>query len=110
MYKESDILTIENKEQFRDVAQWCNENGLFLDKQSENTYIVRSSQYYITEQDIVANLRVQREIECFSIINRGQLWYNSLTEEQLAELQVWYKAWLDVTETKITPEKPSWLK
>ena len=56
------------------------------------------------------DLRQQRETECFSIINRGKLWYDNLTEEQLIELQTWYKSWLDVTETKIIPEKPNWIK
>ena len=55
-------------------------------------------------------LRQQREVECFPIINRGQLWYDTLTSEQRTELQEWYHAWLDVTETKVIPTKPSWLK
>lgn len=55
-------------------------------------------------------LRQKRAEECFSIINRGQLWYNTLTTEQVQELNTWYQAWLDVTETKIIPTKPSWLK
>lgn len=55
-------------------------------------------------------LRQQREVECFPIINRGQLWYDILTSEQRTELQEWYHAWLDVTETKVIPTKPSWIK
>ena len=59
-----------------------------------------------------------REEECFVYINRGELWYNKLTEEQKQELESWYQAWLDVTkETNkdengdyIIPQKPSWLK
>lgn len=55
-------------------------------------------------------LRNLREIECFSILdNRSKLWYDNLSEEQLSELKEWYKAWLNVTETKVIPEKPSWL-
>lgn len=54
-------------------------------------------------------LREQREYECFSIINRGELWYARLTNEQRQELNTWYNAWLDVTETKIIPERPKWL-
>ena len=61
-------------------------------------------------QKELQELRQQREVECFLIINRGQLWYSTLTEEQLLELNTWYNAWLDVTETKIIPEKPSWIK
>lgn len=64
----------------------------------------------LIDQELIEELRQQREEECFSIINRGALWYNTLTEEQLTELQTWYKAWLDVTETKIVPKKPIWIK
>lgn len=54
-------------------------------------------------------LRVQREIKCFPVINRGQLWYDTLTEKQKAELKEWYIAWLDVTDTLIIPIKPEWV-
>lgn len=46
----------------------------------------------------------------FSIINRGNAWYNTLTEIQKQQLQKWYKEWLDVTDTLIEPIKPEWLK
>ena len=64
----------------------------------------------LIDQELIEDLRQQREEECFSIINRGKLWYDNLTEEQLVELNTWYNAWLNVTETKIIPEKPSWIK
>lgn len=54
-------------------------------------------------------IRIRRELECFPIINRGLLWYETLTKEQLDELRVWYQAWLDATETLIIPDKPEWL-
>ena len=54
-------------------------------------------------------LRVQRESECFSVINRGKLWYDNLTTSQLTELQNWYQEWLDVTETFIIPKTPVWI-
>ena len=69
----------------------------------ENGTLIKS---YVREDE----LRIQRQRECFSIINRGQLWYNSLTEEQLNELDIWYKEWLNVTDTFIIPTKPSWLE
>ena len=53
--------------------------------------------------------RRRRETECFSIINRGQLWYEGISITQLLELRQWYKAWLNVTETMVVPEKPAWL-
>lgn len=54
-------------------------------------------------------LRYQREKECFSFINRGWLWYSTLTATQLSELTQWYKDWLNVTKTKTIPNRPSWL-
>ena len=60
-------------------------------------------------QNRINNLRMKREHECFSVINRGVLWYNTLTEQQRLELDAWYKEWLDVTETLVIPTKPSWL-
>lgn len=54
-------------------------------------------------------VRELRKIECFSIINRGKAWYDTLTPLQLQELKNWYHAWLDVTETKIIPARPKWL-
>lgn len=55
-------------------------------------------------------LRARREKECFPIINRGQPWYDRLTDGHRAELESWYSAWLDVTETLVAPAKPSWVK
>lgn len=55
------------------------------------------------------NLRLKREKICFSIVNRGVLWYNTLTENQKNELNNWYKAWLDVTLTLEEPQIPSWI-
>ena len=73
-----------------------------------NEYIQRESEYQ--NKKYLDKLRTRRELECFSIVNRGKLWYNTLTEAQILELDKWYKDWLDVTETSIIPEKPSWLK
>jgi len=55
------------------------------------------------------DLRLQREKACFPYINRGYLWYSKLTDEQKADLEAWYQAWLDVTETKVVPTAPEWL-
>lgn len=58
----------------------------------------------------VSNIRQRREVECFSVINRGQLWYDGLSEIQKDELKSWYQKWLDATETLIIPETPEWIK
>lgn len=63
----------------------------------------------IEQKALCDGLRQRREAECFSYINRGQLWYDRLTEEQKTELSAWYAAWLKVTDTLTAPKKPSWL-
>lgn len=55
------------------------------------------------------NLRLKRDKICFPIINRGILWYNTLTENEKNELNNWYKAWLDVTLTLEEPQIPDWI-
>lgn len=66
--------------------------------------------FFEQDERTVATLRLRREEECFAVINRSPLWFNTLTEEQKSELQIWYQAWLDVTETRIVPGTPTWLK
>ncbi len=62
-----------------------------------------------SENLLLDKLRQRREEECFPVVNRGVLWYESLGEERRAELRQWYRAWLDVTLTKTVPDKPAWL-
>ena len=62
------------------------------------------------EAETLNGYRKQREKDCFPIINRGELWYERLTDQQREELQLWYQAWLDVTQTQTIPVKPEWLK
>lgn len=57
----------------------------------------------------LSNIRLQRETECFSVINRGELWYAKLTTEQKSELASWYQAWLDAPQTLVEPTAPEWL-
>ena len=64
----------------------------------------------LEEKRRVEDIRRRREEECFSIINRGNLWYDTLTDEQKAELRVWYHAWLDAPQTMAIPTKPTWLE
>ena len=55
------------------------------------------------------DLRRRREKICFPYINRGALWYEALTDEQREELKLWYRKWLDVTDTRVVPDTPTWL-
>ena len=57
----------------------------------------------------LASLRERREVECFSVVNRGWIWYSTLTLTQWRELRTWYLAWLNVTITKEIPERPAWI-
>lgn len=80
---------------------YCSENNvLYFDETKYGT---------MKEDEIKDQLRIRRENECFSIINRGKLWYDSLSDERISELNSWYKAWLDVTETFVVPVRPEWL-
>ena len=65
-----------------------------------------TEQHHLQDLDM---LRGYRNEVCFMVVNRGKIWYDTLTEEQIEELRTWYNAWLDATETKIIPEKPEWL-
>ena len=78
---------------------------------SKNNTLVKSAdkQIEINSARELAELRHKREKQCFPYINRGQLWYGKLTDEQKSELDAWYQAWLDVTDTKNIPTAPAWL-
>lgn len=51
-----------------------------------------------------------KRASCFDVVNRGLIWYETITPDQKAELIGWYQAWLDAPQTLIIPEKPTWLK
>lgn len=61
------------------------------------------------QKEYLDMLRKDRETICFPIVNRGKLWYNTLTKDELIELEKWYHDWLNVTETLIVPNAPSFL-
>ena len=72
-------------------------------------YDAEAYEIHVTEE-AKEEYRLRREKECFSVINRGQLWYEGISITQLLELRKWYKDWLAVTETMVIPEKPAWLE
>lgn len=78
----------------------------------QDGYLVYDAEAYEVHvaEEIKAEYRIRREKECFAIVNRGQLWYEGITLQQMVELRQWYKAWLNVTETMVVPEKPTWLE
>lgn len=62
-----------------------------------------------TEEQRKNEIRYNREQKCFPVINRGRLWYNKLTDEQLQELDEWYEAWLVAPDTMIEPDDLAWV-
>lgn len=78
----------------------------------ENGEAVLDQSKYDEKQNeaLLTGIRQQRRSECFPIINRGKLWYDTLTAEQTEELYNWYHDWLNAPETKCIPAKPEWIK
>ena len=102
----SDFATVNEPENIDDFEN--NYRSYYL---SEDNILVKSDdklKEIEVERELV-DLRSQREKACFPYINRGYLWYSKLTDVQKETLDLWYQAWLDVTETKVVPEMPEWL-
>ena len=68
--------------------------------------------YVITqaERQDPQHMRNIRREGVFSIINRGPLWYETLSPDQLAELRAWYAAWLNYPATGDLPPTPACLE
>ena len=111
MYNIGDIFRCDND--FANKAKFCNENNLRI-VEIEPDNIGRRFQIQElpipTKEEFLSELRIRRDFECFSIVNRGQVWYDKLTQEEKYQLSIWYQSWLDVTITNVIPNKPSWLK
>lgn len=119
-------LQNENKEIIEDGFERFNEKCQEMDR--ENYHIVngyngalffyeytKTEEYKKKAEAFAENGRLEylrrlRETECFSVVNRGALWYEKLAPEEKSELAAWYQGWLDVTETGVAPETPEWLK
>ena len=77
-----------------------------------NELIVDEEKIRMLEKE---KLRERRKAECFEYWNRQ--WViepepnkpHQVTQEQFNEMELWYEAWLNVTETMIIPTKPEWL-
>lgn len=92
-----------------DISHFCNHFSAY--KITNGVAVFDNNQNEILKYEAtIEKYRTHRAKECFPIINRGQFWYDTLTDEQKSELCVWYHNWLDVTKTQTIPEKPIWLK
>lgn len=108
-----------------DVDQTYMQNSILVEDDVDREHFITNSMFYkiidnhlVFDEDKKAKadhkfrintIRMRRQKECFSVIDRSQLWYNSLTNEQKAELQEWYEAWLIAPDTLVIPTKPDWL-
>lgn len=84
-------------------------NGALYFEEYMHTEEYRQKEAQWRDAHELKDLRTRRENECFSVINRGYLWYMKLSESQLDELNKWYNDWLDVTKTRSIPKKPDWM-
>lgn len=104
-YSEFPMITQENEIQYEietDIDFYKIKNCDYI-----NGELIYNSDYEV--ETIISNLRMKRNKICFTVVNRGQVWYNTLTTEQLVELQTWYQSWLDAPQTLIEPETPYWI-
>jgi len=98
-----EVETPEDVDTFIDVFRaYRYDNGkLMLDQ---------SRLHALNDERINNDLRRKRDKVCFPYVNRGYLWYSKLTDDQKEQLNEWYQAWLDVTDTKVVPQMLEWLK
>lgn len=102
----SQSVTVAEPENINDFER--NYSSYYLSK--DGALIKNEEKQKEIEKEAALNaLRSQREQICYPVINRGALWYSKLTAGQMEELDAWYQAWLDVTDTGVIPEKPQWL-
>lgn len=89
----------------------------FLEKSIYYDYDIQNNKYIFDQEKfeednknlLIEKIRQRRETECFSLIDKSQLWYDNLTNKQKEQLNIWYKDWLKAPQTMIIPSKPSWL-
>lgn len=93
-------IEIEDYEFEFPIEAYKYENGqITLDEEKKEQYCGRAE---------ILELREQRQTECFDICDRA-CWYDTLTQEQKDEVKQWRNEWLEVTETRVIPTKPSFI-
>lgn len=55
-------------------------------------------------------IRFERQRVCFPVVNRGQFWYDTLTQSEKNEIREWYQQWLDAPETGVIPDDLDFIK
>jgi hypothetical protein len=68
------------------------------------------------KQKHVADLRKLRIAECFSVVDRSKIWWDTLSEQQVNEIKDWYNEWLNIPNEQLSslerlplPIRPSFL-
>jgi hypothetical protein len=68
------------------------------------------------KQKHVADLRKLRIVECFSVVDRSKIWWDTLSEQQVNEIKDWYNEWLNIPNEQLSslerlplPIRPSFL-
>ncbi len=108
MYKIGQKLRAE--EYTAELVTWLNKQGCYCRDINEKDLVYEIVKCEpVSSEELADIMRAERLYECFPIINRGELWYAQLSEEQKAELSKWYREWLDAPSTLIKPQKPEWL-
>ena len=94
-----------------EFIQYLEEGKLGCYKYENGKAVLDQAKYDEKQNEaLLTGIRQQRRTECFLIINRGNSWYDTLTSEQIEELNNWYHDWLNAPETKSIPAKPRWIK
>ncbi len=104
-----DLVNSIEVQEPEDIELFLRQFYAFRLQDGQLVYDADAYEAHVTEE-IREEYRLRRETECFAVVNRGQLWYEGVSLTQLIELRQWYKAWLNVTETMVVPEKPTWLE
>jgi len=68
------------------------------------------------KEKYINDLRKLRAIQCFSVVDRSKIWWDTLSEEQVSEIKDWYNEWLDIPNQQLQsverlplPIKPNFL-
>jgi hypothetical protein len=121
MYNDStgDVMTFEEFSQLTGYSLVEVPDNLIIPPEAsdfENDTFIQTKFDDRYSEKLIDDIRKIRDKECFSVVNRSNLWYIKLTEEQKTELEEWYQEWLELpnkqkeTKNKLKyPVKPSWV-
>lgn len=83
-FEKFDDRCLEREREDYNLVNGYNGGLFFYEYTQTDEYKAKAAAF--ADQVEVETLRQRRAEECFSVINRGALWFDRLTEEQKAEL------------------------